>query len=62
MTDFRLRAEGQIVAGTSDDNRLRAFADIHNYASLYTKDTPLVIEVRQDGEWRKLYADDEWRG
>ena len=61
MSRFRLLYEGQILATIKGDP-LTAFGAIHRHAVCYSKDTPLVIETFQDGEWRRLYDDDEWRG
>lgn len=61
MTRFRLKFGEQILADVQGDP-LDAFGDIHRAAGRYDRATPLTIEVWQDSEWRRLYADDEWRG
>lgn len=61
MTRYRLKSAGQILTTLSGDP-LDAFGAIHRAAGRYSRGTPLAIEVWQDGEWRRLYADDEWRG
>lgn len=56
MSRYRLWQDGMIVASVEAEDDDRAQAEIRHYATVYSQDGPVKVEVHHAGRWRAFHG------